>query len=64
MIDISGAYLKADKTDVTGEEVHAIFDKVGSALLCIIDGEYNIVGTGCTNFGPLFFWGIFLCRTG
>ena len=38
VVDIPGAYLKAD---MTGEEVHVIFDKVGSALLCMIDGEYS-----------------------
>ena len=29
------------KADMTGEEVYVIFDKVGSALLCMIDGEYS-----------------------
>ena len=33
-VDIPGAYLKAD---MTGEEVHVIFDKVGSTILCMID---------------------------
>ena len=38
VVDIPGAYLKAD---MIGEEVHVIFDKVGSAILCMIDPMYS-----------------------
>ena len=38
VVDIPGAFLKAD---MIGEEVHVIFDKVGSAILCVIDPIYS-----------------------
>ena len=38
VVDIPGAFLKAD---MIGEEVHVIFDKVGSAILCVIDPVYK-----------------------